>query len=164
MSFPVWSQKNLYDIFSAVYSELQLLLQGTKFDSVQTLEWDKRLFNSRRLLRTIIRDQALYSQGRFILVVKSEFDKSEIRAKFPKAAKLSGHSEIAQLVLNALPGVPLEHLSYTPSELQAHPDESYFQIDTTSSLWSSVVKNQDAIALYIDKALNDIDVRFVVIK
>ncbi|MDC5822276.1 type VI secretion system baseplate subunit TssK [Vibrio europaeus] len=163
-SFPAWNPDDLYAVFSTVFSELLVLLREVQIDNVSTLVWDKQLFVSRRLLRTIVDDRSLYHEGRFIMVVSSSIGATRLGEEFPRAAKLAGNSDIAGLVRNALSGIPLRHLPYAPSELKSLNDAAYFEVDTKSDLWQSLVKRDEAIALHIDERIDDIRVDFHVIR
>ncbi|WP_064609338.1 type VI secretion system baseplate subunit TssK [Photobacterium sp. J15] len=163
-SFPIWNQNDLYGIFSSVFSELLVLLREVQIDNVSTLKWDTQLFATRRLLRTLVQDRSLYNEGRFVLVATSSIGASRLGEEFPKATKLAGNSDIAGLVRNALSGVPLRHLPYAPSELKSRHDAAYFEVDTKSELWQSLVKKDEAIALHIDERIEDIHVEFHVIR
>lgn len=160
----VWDQNNLYSIFSVIFSELLVLLREVQIDNLTTLSWDKQLFVSRRLLRTLVKDRSLYNEGRFILVATSPLGASRLSEEFPKAIKLAGNSDIAGLVRNALSGVGLRNLPYAPSELKSKHDAAYFEIDTKSELWQALVKNDEPIALHIDDRIEDVHVEFHVIR
>ena len=160
----VWDQNNLYSIFSMVFSELLVLLREVQIDNLTTLSWDKQLFVSRRLLRTLVKDRSLYNEGRFILVATSPLGASRLSEEFPKAIKLAGNSDIAGLVRNALSGVALRNLPYAPSELKSKHDAAYFEIDTKSELWQALVKKDEPIALHIDERIEDVHVEFHVIR
>ncbi|SON52170.1 type VI secretion system baseplate subunit TssK [Vibrio tapetis] len=163
-SFATWNQHDLYGVFSAVFSELLVLLREVQIDNVTSLVWDTQLFVSRRLLRTLVQDRSVYNQGRFILVATSPIGASRLSEEFPKATKLAGNSDIAALVRNALSGVALRNLPYAPSELKSKHDAAYFEVDTKSDLWQRLVKKDEPIALHIDERIEDVHVEFHVIR
>lgn len=162
--FPLWNPNDQYRVFSAVFSDLLLLLREVQIDNVTTLTWDMQLFSSRRLLRALVTERSLYHQGRFILAVTSSVGAARLGDEFPSVAKLSGSSDIAGLVRNALSGIPLRHLPYAPSELKSRHDVAYFEVDTSAELWQSLVKKDEPIALHIDERIADIHVEFHVIR
>lgn len=163
-SFPAWNPNDLYGIFSEVFAELLILLRDVQVDNVISLEWDTSLFKSRRLLRTCLQDRNLYNQSRFILVASSPIGVTRLSDEFPRAIKLSGNSDIAKLVRNAVSGVPLRYLPFAPAELKSRIDSAYFEIDTKSELWQSMVKKEEPIALHIDECIGQVDVEFYVIR
>ncbi|RLV61248.1 type VI secretion system baseplate subunit TssK [Parashewanella curva] len=162
--FRSWNHNDLYGIFSRVFSEILVLLREVQIDNVTTLSWNSNLFATRRLLRTIVKDRSLFHDGQFILVVKSSIGASRLCDEFPKAAKLAGNSAIAELVRNALSGVPLRNLPYAPTELKSKHDAAYFEINTQSELWQSIIKKDEPIALHIDECIENVEIEFHVIR
>lgn len=159
-----WNPYDLYKIFSHVFSEMMLQLREVQLDNVTNLKWDTNLFDTRRLLRTLVKDRSLFNNGRFIIVVTSSLGSTKLSEQFPFAAKLAGNSAIAELVRNALSGVPLQPLPYAPSELKSRHDAAYFELDTQSELWKALVKKDEPIALHIDDRIGDVQVEFYVIR
>ncbi|GLO63066.1 type VI secretion protein [Vibrio sp. MACH09] len=159
-----WNPNELYKIFSHVFSEMMLQLREVQLDNVTNLKWDTNLFATRRLLRTLIKERSLFNNGRFVLVVTSSLGSAKLGEQFPFAAKLAGNSAIAELVRNALSGVPLLPLPYAPSELKSRHDAAYFELDTQSELWKALVKKDEPIALHIDDRIGDVQVEFYVIR
>ncbi|WP_087024164.1 type VI secretion system baseplate subunit TssK [Thaumasiovibrio subtropicus] len=162
--FPAWNQTALYAIFSQAFAEIQVLLREVQLDSVTSLVWDEKLFESRRLLRTLVPERGLFNNGRFVMVVTSSIGGVLLSEQFPQAAKLSGNSDIADLVRNALSGVPLRSLPVPPSELKARTDAAYFEVDQQSELWQKMVKKDEPIALHIDERMGNVSVEFYVIR
>ncbi|MBM7071359.1 type VI secretion system baseplate subunit TssK [Shewanella sp. 202IG2-18] len=162
--FPAWNQHDLFGIFSSIFSELLTLLREIQIENVHTLKWDQSLFKSRRLLRTIVQDRSFFNEGQFVLVVTSDIGSSKLSSEFQKAAKLAGNSAIADLVRNAISGVPLRNLPYAPSELKSRTDAAYFEVDTQSDLWVSMIKKDEPIALHIDERIENVNVEFHVIR
>ncbi|MGN1392582.1 MAG: type VI secretion system baseplate subunit TssK [Succinivibrionaceae bacterium] len=160
----MWNFKNLYKIFSNVFSLLHECLREVQSDNVTTLEWDTSLFNSRHLLRAMVRDRFLYKDSRFILVVTADCGVTTLINEFPKACKVAGNSEIANIVINALSGVPIRNLSVSPSELKSKNNAAYFEIDTKSPLWQSIIDKDEPIALHLDDRFKDISVDLNIIK
>jgi type VI secretion system protein ImpJ len=92
------------------------------------------------------------------------FSAASLVSDFPKSCKLAGNSEIANIVINALSGVPMRNLSVAPSALKSKNNAAYFEIDTRSELWQNIVNNDEPIALHIDDRFSDLTVELNVIK
>ncbi|EDM68940.1 hypothetical protein PE36_20085 [Moritella sp. PE36] len=159
-----WNNGRLYSLFSTLFSDIRVLLREVQLDSVTTLVWDKSLFDKRRLLRTLVQDSSLYNAGRFILVVSSPLGAVQLSKQFPLAVKLAGNSMVADLVRNALSGVPVRALPIAPSELKSRADVAYFELDTQSDLWQQLVKKDEPIALHVDNRIGDVDIELYVIR
>lgn len=161
----LWNFTDLYSMFSKLFSRLHECLRDVQSDNVTYLPWDTSLYASRHLLRAMVTDRSLYKDSSFILVVSSVSVSSSILVTdFPKSCKLAGNSEIANIVINALSGVPMRNLSVAPSELKSKNNAAYFEIDTKSELWQSIINNDEPIALHIDDRFNDLTVELNVIK
>jgi len=66
------------------------------------------------------------------------------------------------LIARALPGINLEHLPVPPQELPRRASCLYFQIDHHSEQWAAVEKSNN-IALYWDRAPEDLEVELMVV-
>ena len=160
----LWNFSNLYNIFSEVFGLIHECLRDVQSDNVTTVAWDDSLFVSRHLLRAMIKDRSLYQDARFILVVSASCDITTLINEFPKSSKIAGNSEIANIVINALSGVPIRNLPVAPAELKSKINAAYFEIDTRSPLWLSIINKDEPIALHIDEKLRDVTVELNVIK
>ncbi|PSW05690.1 type VI secretion system baseplate subunit TssK [Photobacterium lipolyticum] len=159
-----WDNSRLYSLFSGLFSDIRILLREVRLDSLTTLVWDSSLFEKRRLLRTLVQDRGLFNSGRFVLVVSSSLGSVKLSEQFPLVSKVAGNSMIADLVRNALSGVPLRALPVPPSELKARSDAAYFEIDTQSALWRELIQKDEPIALHVDNRIGDVDIEFFVIR
>ena len=159
-----WEPNRLYAIFSDMFSDIRILLREVQLDNLTTLAWDSSLFEKRRLLRTLVQDRSLFNAGRFVLVVSSSLGAVKLSEQFPLVSKLAGNSTIADLVRNALSGVPLRALPVPPSELKARSDAAYFEIDTQSTLWRELIQKDEPIALHVDTSMGDVGIEFFVIR
>jgi type VI secretion system protein ImpJ len=161
---PFWDFSNLYGMFSEAFGKMHECLREVQSDNVTTLAWDTSLLETRHLLRTMVNDRSLYYDSRFILVVTSLCGVNTLINEFPKSCKIAGNSEIANIVLNALSGVPIRNLPVAPTELKSKTNAAYFEIDTRNNLWQSIINNDEPIALHIDEKLKDITVELHIIK
>ena len=161
----MWNFNELYGMFSKLFSLIHECLREVQSDNVTYLPWDTSLYASRHLLRAMVMDRSLYRDSSFVLVVSSPtFSAASLVSDFPKSCKLAGNSEIANIVINALSGVPMRNLSVAPSELKSKNNAAYFEIDTRSELWQNIVNNDEPIALHIDDRFSDLTVELNVIK
>lgn len=148
----------LYETFNPLFSSLRNMLTLVQQDSVIEFNWDKSLFEKRRLLRTLIRDTSGLASRRFILSVKSNISSNELNELFPIAAKLSNNTRIVEIVKNSLSGIKLSPLPVAPSELRPMQGVAYFEIDTSDRMWIEMLEKRDAIALHVDSRVRDIDI------
>lgn len=160
----MWNFNNLYGVFSQIFGLIHESLRDIQSDNVTTLKWDTSLYASRHLLRAMVRDRALYVDSMFVLVVSSPAGPAVISQEFPKVCKIASNSDIANIVLNALSGVPIRSLPVAPSELKTRANAAYFEIDTKSEIWQNIVNNDEPIALHVDDRFTDIEIELNIIK
>ena len=153
--FPAFKPDEPYHSFAEVFTELQQNLSQARDEKVIALSWDNSLFEKRRLLRTLVTDRSLYSNGRFVLAVSSSLGPGRCRELFPDAAKLAGNKRIAERVRGALSAIPLAVMQVPPLELKSRSDTAYFEVDTSHELWREIIDDHDAIALHIDEQIPD---------
>lgn len=85
---------------------------------------------------SIIADQTLLRQARFVLAVRANVDSADILRAFPNQVKIGPVEEIRNLVNLQLPGIALRALPVAPREIPYHSDTAYFELDKRSDLWS----------------------------
>ena len=89
----------------------------------------------------IIHDRSLLESAAFVLVVSADIN-SEVLARTFRAQINAGPVEkLRELVMLALPGVPLRPLLVAPRQLPPNSSAVYFEFDTSSELWPEVVRS-----------------------
>ncbi len=156
--------EDLYPAFNRLFSSLRDMLTLIQQDSVIEFQWDKQLFEKRRLLRTLIKDPQILDNRRFVLAVKSPQGSVRLNELFPIAAKLSGNARIAELVRNALSGIELNPLPIAPIELKAQQGVAYFEVNTLNELWQEMLQGRDTLALHLDSRIQDPQITLYALK
>ena len=87
---------------------------------------------------SIIADQALLRQARFVLAVKASVNSADILRDFPNQVKIGPVEESRNLVNLQLPGIGLRALPVAPREIPYHSDTAYFELDKRADLWSKL--------------------------
>lgn len=87
---------------------------------------------------SMIADQTLLRQARFVLAVRANVDSADILRAFPNQVKIGPVEEIRNLVNLQLPGIGLRALPVAPREIPYHSDTAYFELDKRAELWSKL--------------------------
>ncbi len=87
---------------------------------------------------SIIADQTLLRQARFVLAVQASVNSSDILRDFPNQVKIGPVEEIRNLVNLQLPGIGLRALPVAPREIPYHSETAYFELDKRADLWSKL--------------------------
>lgn len=148
----------LYQVFSPIFMKLHSQLSMVLQDSVVAFEWDDKLFEKRRLLRTLINNPDNMIDRRFVLSVESSIGSDSLATLLPQVATIAGNSNIVELVRNAMSGVELRHLMVAPHELKPQPSASYFEINIKNELWLDMLSKGEPLNMHIDNRIPDLSV------
>jgi len=156
--FSMLKYDELYQIFSPIFMKLHEQLSMVLQDSVNIYDWDDKLFEKRRLLRTIINNPDNMMSRRFVISAESSMNSDDIVRLLPQAATLAGNTNIVELVRNAMSGVELQHLIVAPHELKPKNTASYFEVNIKNELWIDMLNKGEALNLHIDNRISDLTV------
>jgi len=157
-SAPLHSHE-MHTAFNPLFSRLRDQLSLVQNDSVLEYNWDSQLFEKRRLLRTAVPNIHALDNHRFVLCVESSIGTAALAQLIPNACKLSGLSQIAELVRNSMSGVALKALPVAPTELKPRADVTYIEIDTRHPYWLEMIEKREPLALHVDSRIPDLKVK-----
>ena len=122
------------------------------------------LERTRKFLYTgAVRDRRCLGPSSWILGVRvARGSQVDLIAAVPRLVKISSAQQIARLVKEAQPGLPLEHLPAPPSAVAARPGAQYFLVRQEGAGWDAVLKSAD-IGVYIPETLADADLELLVV-
>jgi len=156
--FKMLKYDELYQVFSPIFIKLHSQLSMVLLDSVVVFQWDDKLFEKRRLLRTIIDKPDSMVERRFVISVESSMSVDDIASVLPQAATLAGNSNIVELVRNAMSGVELRHLMVAPHELKPKSTATYFDVNIKNELWIDMLNKGEALNLHLDNRISDLTI------
>jgi type VI secretion system protein ImpJ len=88
--------------------------------------------------RAVIGDQALLASATFILEVSADMEVDTLMKAFRAQSKFGPQDKIRQLVVQALPSIPIRARMNAPRQLPYHVNAVYFEIDTGHDLWKGI--------------------------
>jgi len=144
-AFAAYSHEDLQGCFEPVYEALRMALAAMFDRSAVQLPIE---MVSPGAYVSRITDPSLYETGYFYLAVGAANGLEEVRARFPAMAKIGAFQRMAQIVENALPGVPLRHVPTPPPQLRVLPGFVYFELDRSTPDWRDF-KDARALALQV---------------
>ena len=96
----------------------------------------------------IVPDRALYASAVFILAAKADVPAEELRRRFPAQLKVGPVERIRDLVMLALPGVPVNAVPVAPRAIPYHAGYAYFELDQSHELWTQL-QTAGGVALHV---------------
>ena len=95
-----------------------------------------------------VADRTLFSTAVFVLAARADLPAEELRRRFPAQLKIGPVEQIRDLVMAALPGVPVHPVPVAPRQIPFHAGFVYFEVDQSSELWSQL-KASGGVAMHV---------------
>ncbi|MCR9244801.1 MAG: type VI secretion system baseplate subunit TssK [bacterium] len=108
-------------------------------------------------------DATLVEQSEFFVAVAAEVPEDRLLAEFPLKAKVSSIDRVQQLLMMAVPGLTLRHVSSPPQEIPVQPGRSYFRLDPTGEHWDAIVQSH-SFAFHVPPDLTGVQLELMAIK
>ena len=121
------------------------------------------LERSRKFLYTCpVADRRCLGVSSWILGVRGPKSAQELITGVPRLIKVCSGQQIARLVKEAYPGLPLEHLPSPPSAVAPQPGVQYFLIRQEGACWEAILRSAD-VGIYVPEALTDIELELSIV-
>lgn len=137
-SLPPYDHENLALCFTPVEDAIRRSLQWMRDKTVIAIPIEELGYGIRR---AAINDRPLLTTATFILEVSADIDADQLMKGFRAQSKLGPQDLIRDLVMQALPGIPLRPRPNAPRQLPYHVNAVYFEIDTAHQLWAAVAQS-----------------------
>jgi type VI secretion system protein ImpJ len=143
--FPLYDHEDLGRCFSALDEKLRLLLETAvpaNFVSLPLKPIRPAIYAAS------IDDEKYLHHTRMYLALSTETDRAELVSKAPQLIKISSLDVIEHLVQQALPGIPLAHLSTPPGAIPVKLNFEYFALSQSGGPWEAVTRARN-VAAYV---------------
>jgi type VI secretion system protein ImpJ len=89
-------------------------------------------------------DKDEYLNGaRLYLAIAADLPNSELIARTPALVKACSATHLETLIRQALPGVPLAHVSSPPQEIPVKLNYQYFSLDRSGAAWETIQRTRN---------------------
>jgi type VI secretion system protein ImpJ len=95
-----------------------------------------------------VADRTLFSTAVFVLAARADLPAEELRRRFPAQVKIGPVEQIRDLVMAALPGVPVHPVPVAPRQIPFHAGFVYFEVDQSNELWSQLTAS-GGVAMHV---------------
>jgi type VI secretion system protein ImpJ len=97
---------------------------------------------------TSISDDKYLQNTRLYIAINAEMAEADLIARTPYLIKVCSANHIEHLVKQALPGVPLTHVSRPPSAIPVRLNCQYFSLNQSGPAWEAIVRSRN-LAAYV---------------
>jgi len=107
-------------------------------------------------------DERYLQNTRMYLAITAEMSQADLISKTPYLIKVCSASHIEHLVRQALPGVPLTHLSAPPSSIPVKLSYQYFSLNQSGPAWEAVGRARN-LAAYIPAEFPNVQAELIIL-
>ncbi len=159
-NFPVYNHDDLTASFHPLMLAMRQALSTVLTPRAISIQLRQQ---SHGILTASINDSELLRTADFVLAIRAQIPQEQLRRQFVQQTKVTSLDKIRDLVSVQLPGVPLVALSAAPRQLPYHSGYTYFMLDSKSSEWKEIQKN-NAIAFHVSGEFPELDMQFWAIR
>jgi type VI secretion system protein ImpJ len=146
---PAYEHDALGPTFDALEAMLRARLEvvlPTSALRVPMLRTRQTLFTAR------VSDERAYRRARWLLEVRAGLSERDLVHSVPLLIKLGAAADIAQIVQQALPALPLTHLAVPPPAVSPRSDAAYFVVGQEGTRWANLTDSRE-VAAYVPDAI-----------
>lgn len=143
--YPAYRHNDLRGSFEPLVNDVRELLMDVATPGAVRLDLQER---AKGLYTALVGDPELLSSATFVLMAKANMPAESLREQLPTQLKVGPPDKIRDLVMLALPGVPLVPQPLVPQRLPFYAGFCYFELDRRSELWKRVEPSR-MLALYV---------------
>ena len=112
----------------------------------------------------MLSDLSLLQSSDFIIAVKARMQLEQLRQQYQQQTKVASLEKLTELVNLQLPGIPLNALPVAPRHLPYHAGYTYFQLDSASEEWASMMQKTTGFGFHIAGNFPDLEIEFWALK
>jgi type VI secretion system protein ImpJ len=132
---PKYDHDNLSFCFPDLDDKLRLLLETVVPSNFVALPLK---LIQQAVYGTSISDDKYLKNTKMYLAVQADMNQGELIQKTPQLVKVCSASHIEHLVRQALPGVPLTHVTAPPSSIPVKMNYQYFSLSQSGAAWEAI--------------------------
>lgn len=144
-NLPHYDHANLTATFTGLDDKLRTLLETVIPHRCIPVALDR---SSPTMHQAKLPDGTLLDSAEFFVAVGADIPEDKLVREFPMKAKVSSLDKVQQLLMMAVPGLPLRHVPNPPDEIPRQPGRSYFRLDRTGEHWDAI-KNSHSFAFHV---------------
>ncbi|MFO1078549.1 MAG: type VI secretion system baseplate subunit TssK [Planctomycetota bacterium] len=142
---PAYDHTDLTKAFGELDKKLRALLETVIPHRCIPVALQK---SSATMHQATLPDATLLESSEFFVAVGADVPEDKLVREFPMKAKVSSLDKVQQLLMMAVPGLPLRHVPNPPDEIPRQPGRSYFRLDRIGEHWDAI-RNSHSFAFHV---------------
>ena len=121
-----YQHEDLRATYDPVVAALRAALSVVLEQNAVPIPLEKKRFN---IFVGVVNDKTLFDTAAFVLAARADVPAENIRRNFPPQVTIATVENVAKLVNDHLPGVPLQPLAVVPRQIPFHAGFVYFELE-----------------------------------
>lgn len=105
----------------------------------------------------------MIAHGHLYLSVRAEATADEVQARFPSLVKISSKDKVPELLMRAIPGLPVRHVPQPPAAIPSQLGRTYFLLEPGGEHWEAI-KAALNLAIHVSPGLPQLGMELLAVK
>ena len=158
-TLPRYTHEDLTTCVAKLRSELRVLLGSVIPNRCVPIPLERP---SDSLFAASVADATVLS-GQLYLSVLADIDEDRLVQEFPAKAKITSRELVQQLLMRAVPGLPVRHVPTPPSDIPLQPGRQYFRLDKEGEHWDAIQQSL-SLALHLPPDFPGLKIELMAVK
>ena len=110
-----------------------------------------------------IENSKLFITSDFYIGIYADIPENQLVVSTLPVIKMSSREDLENIIISALPGIPIYHSFSVPTEIPKKPGFAYFRIETDDEKWESV-KRTSSVGIYLPGELKDLNIELFALR
>jgi len=105
----------------------------------------------------------MFSDGSLFLSVRADAPEEDIQGRFPSLTKISAKDRVQDLLMRAIPGLPVRYVPQPPAAIPTQSGRVYFRLEPDAEHWEAMRTSLTA-AIHISPGLPELSIELLAVK
>lgn len=115
------------------------------------------------LFTTRIPSPNMLTHGRLFLAVRADATEDQIQSSFPTLVKIAAKDRLQDLLMRAIPGLPIRHVAQPPAAIPTQVGRTYFRLEPSGEHWDAIVASL-TLAIHVSPGLPQLGLELLAVK
>lgn len=105
----------------------------------------------------------MFSEGSLFLSVRADASEEDIQARLPSLTKISAKDRVQDLLMRAIPGLPVRYVAQPPAAIPTQTGRVYFRLEPEGDHWEAMRASLTA-AIHVSPGLPELSIELLAVK
>jgi len=105
----------------------------------------------------------MLTEGSLYLSVRADASEQDVQARLPALAKISSKDGVQELLMRAVPGLPLVHVPQPPAAIPTQTGRVYFRLEPGGPYWDAITQSL-TVAFHVSPGLPQLQLELLAVK